>query len=108
MRAPRRRASSRAAWVSAWPSPRPRSRVATASTDHHAIIWDLSSDRRVVLAGHKNKGNLDKKIENLNERIGEVVVFGGSVGGTEERRNQIDKLEQKLGYALFKRNQKDD
>ena len=61
-----------------------------------------------AFAGHKNKGNLDKKIENLNERIGEVVVFGGSVGGTEERRNQIDKLEQKLGYALFKRNQKDD
>ena len=58
--------------------------------------------------GHKNKGNLDQKIENLNERIGEVVVFGGSVGGTDERRKEIDKLEQNLAYALYQRNQKDD
>ena len=62
-----------------------------------------------AFAGHKNKNNLDRKIENLNERIGDVVVFGGSVGGTDDRRNQIDKLEQDLSYALFKRNHlKDD
>ena len=58
--------------------------------------------------GHKNKGNLDKKIDNLNERIGDVVVNGGSVGGTQERRDQLDKLERKLAYTLYKRNQKDD
>ena len=60
-----------------------------------------------AFAGHKNKGNLDKKIDNLNEKIGDVVVFGGSVGGTDERRKQIDKLEQKLGFALFQRDQQD-
>jgi len=58
--------------------------------------------------GHKNKGNLDQKINNLKERIADVVVNGGSVGGTEERRNLLDKLEVNLGYALYQRNQKDD
>ena len=62
-----------------------------------------------AFAGHKNKNSIDKKIANLNERIGEVVVFGGSVGGTDDRRNQIDKLEQSLSYALYQRNHlKDD
>jgi hypothetical protein len=63
-----------------------------------------------AFAGHKhNKNSLDKKIDNLNQQIGNEVIFGGSVGGTDDRRNRIDKLEQALGYALFQRNNlKDD
>ena len=60
-----------------------------------------------AFAGNKNKGNIDKKIDSLNEKIGNEVIFGGSVGGTDERRNKIDNLERALGYALFQR-QKDD
>ena len=43
------------------------------------------------------------------QQIGNEVLFGGTVGGTDDRRNEIDKLERALGYALFQRNHlKDD
>jgi len=50
-----------------------------------------------AFAGHKSKHDLQKSIDNLNERIAQVVVTP-----SDDRREKLDKLERQLGYALFK------
>jgi len=50
-----------------------------------------------AFAGNKNKH--EKNIDKLNEKIFETVVTPDS-----DRREDLDRLEQKLAYQLFKLN----
>ena len=57
-----------------------------------------------AFAGNKHHGNNDNKIAKLQDKIDHVLVTP-----SDDRRKQIDQLEQKLGFFLFQRNiHKDD
>ena len=51
-----------------------------------------------AFAGSKNKH--EKNIDKLNEKIVQTVLTP-----SDDRREKLDHLEQKLGYNLFKLNQ---
>ena len=58
-----------------------------------------------AFAGHKNnRDKLDRQIDNLQNQIDHVLLGPPS----DDRREQIDKLEGKLAFKLFQRNKLDE